>query len=298
MNDPTIFVDLGLPIALALIMAALGLSLTAADFTRLTAHPRGVVIGLANLFLLAPALAFVVAELFGLAPVFAVGLVLLGASPGGTTANLLTHLARGDTALSITMTALSSLAAVITVPLYLSLAVARFDASVADDVSMLGVVARVLLITVVPLALGMRIRSRHPRWALERQAAAKRVATVAFVGVVIAAVASEWETITGNIAALMGATITLNVSAMACSFAVSRLARLDRRQATAVAMELGVHNATLTIAVATSIDTALAIPAAVYSCFQFVTAGVLAALMAPRNQASARVPSAGTVAPL
>ena len=117
-----------LPIALALIMLSLGLTLTVADFKRIFTAPRGVLIGLANLLVLSPLLAFLVAELYGLEAALAVGLVLLGASPGGTTANLMTHLARGDTALSVSMTALSSIAAVITVPLYLSLAIDRFDA--------------------------------------------------------------------------------------------------------------------------------------------------------------------------
>jgi BASS family bile acid:Na+ symporter len=117
MEDTSLFATLGLPIALTLIMGSLGLSLTPSDFRRVAVQPRGVLIGLANLFVVSPLLAFAVAELYGLDPVFAVGLVLLGAAPGGTMANLLTHLARGDTALSISMTALSSLAAVVTVPL-------------------------------------------------------------------------------------------------------------------------------------------------------------------------------------
>ena len=106
-----------LPIALAVIMISLGLSLTVADFRRVFVYPKGVSIGLVNLVLISPLLAFAIAEAFALDPALAVGLVLLGSSPGGTMANLLTHLARGDTALSITMTATSSLAAVVTVPL-------------------------------------------------------------------------------------------------------------------------------------------------------------------------------------
>src|SRR5512133_2253083 len=110
-------------------MGTLGLSLRPADFARILRRPRGVAIGLANLFAVSPLLAFGVAELYGLEPAFAVGLVLLGASPGGTLANLLTHLARGETALSITMTAISSVAAAVTVPLYLTLAVDHFGAA-------------------------------------------------------------------------------------------------------------------------------------------------------------------------
>jgi len=155
-----------LPIALAVIMASLGMSLTMEDFRRVLVYPKGVSIGLANLVLLSPLLAFAVAETYSLQPELAVGLVLLGASPGGTLANLLTHLARGDTALSITMTATSSVAAVITVPLFLKLATSHFGASGLDTkVSMLAVVARVLLITIIPLSFGMWLRARRPQQA-------------------------------------------------------------------------------------------------------------------------------------
>ena len=117
-----------LPIALAVIMTVLGLALTPADFRRVVVFPRGVAIGLSNLIVISPLLAFAVAEAYALDPALAVGLVILGAAPGGTMANMLTHLARGDTALSITLTAISSVAAVITVPLYLELATNHFGA--------------------------------------------------------------------------------------------------------------------------------------------------------------------------
>jgi bile acid:Na+ symporter, BASS family len=284
-EDTSTFATVGLPIALAGIMIALGLSLTPADFKRVFVFPKGVAIGLFNLLLVSPLLAFLVAEGFGLAPALAVGLVLLGASPGGTMANLLTHVARGDTALSVTMTATSSIAAVVTVPLFLSLAIDHFDASVADDVSMGGVVARVFLITVIPLSIGMTIRARRTAWAVENEPKAKKLALILFLLVVIGAVASEFETVTENFSELALAALTLNVAAMTISFTVARLARLSGAQATAIAMELGVHNSTLAITVASSVATVLAIPAAVYSVFMFITAGAFARVMYKRNAA-------------
>ena len=287
MDDQSVFAAVLLPVALALIMGSLGLSLTVGDFKRVVVQPRGVLIGIANLLVVSPLLAFDVAEFYGLDPLFAVGLVLLGASPGGTLANLLTHLAKGETALSITMTAISSVAAVVTVPLYLTLAVDHFGAAVGDDVSTTGVAARVFLITVVPLSIGMRLRARDPAWATTAEPKAKRLAFGVFLVVVAGAVGSEFGTVSDHLGELAAATITLNVAAMAVSFTVARLARLSDPQATAIAMELGLHNATVAIAIGASVDESLTIPAAVYSGFMFVTAGAFARVMARRNAAAA-----------
>jgi BASS family bile acid:Na+ symporter len=195
----------------------------------------------------------------------------------------MTALARGDTALSVSMTALSSIAAVVTVPLYLGLAIDHFDAGLADDISTAGVSLRVLLITVVPLAVGMAFRRRRPERAAALEPRFKRVAIVAFLAVVAVAVASEFDTIADNFADLALATLTLNALAMGCSFAIARAARLSSRQATAVALELGIHNGTLAITVGLLISDDLAVPAAVYSAFMYLTAGLFARLLFRRN---------------
>lgn len=291
MEDTSVFATVLLPIALAAIMFTLGLTLKTADFRRIATQPRGVAIGLTNLLVISPLLAFAVATLYDLEPALAVGLVLLGASPGGTMANLLTHLARGDVALSVTMTAISSVAAVVTVPTFLALAVSHFDATVADNVSMGGVVARVFLITIVPLSAGMWYRARDEVRAAALEPRLKQVAFTVFLLVVIGAVVSEFETIADNFGILALATLTLNVAAMTASFAIARAASLSDRQATAIAMELGVHNSTLAIAVGSSIDEVLSIPAAVYSAFMFITAGLFARVMFRRNDGVATRPA-------
>ncbi len=283
-----------LPIAVAVIMLTLGLSLTPADFRRVFVFPRGVAIGLTNLLVVSPLLAFVVATVFDLSPALAVGLVLLGASPGGTMANMLTHLARGDVALSVSMTAVSSVCSLVTVPLFLGLAIDHFDAGIGDDISMGGVVLRVFLVTLVPLAIGMRLRHRYRERVGASYERVRQVALGAFVLVVVAAVASEFDLLTDNFAEVAAATLALNVAAMSISFGVARLARLNDRQSTAIAMELGIHNSTLAIAVAATIATSIAIPAAVYSAFMFITAGLFALLMHSRNTAAE--PEAATVA--
>ena len=256
--EDSLFATVLLPAALAVIMVSLGLSLTTGDFRRVLVQPRGVSVGIANLVVISPLLAFGIAELYGLDPVFAVGLVLLGASPGGTMANLLTHLARGDTALSVTMTAISSVAAVVTVPLFLELSTEHFGADdFAENVEMLGVVARVLLITVIPLALGMWLRSRRPKRVAEIEGTVKKVAFGIFVAVVVGVIVAENQRVLDNLDAVAPAVITLNIAAMGISFAIAKLARLDDRQSTAIAIELGVHNSTLAIAVGATIATSL-----------------------------------------
>ena len=287
--EDSLFAVVLLPIALAVIMVSLGMSLTVVDFRRVLVYPKGVSIGLANLVVISPLLAFGVAELYSLEPGLAVGLVLLGASPGGTMANLLTHLARGDTALSITMTAISSLAAVVTVPFFLTVATDHFGASGLDEaVDMLGIVARVLLITVVPLSFGMWLRARRPERVAAIESTVRTVALAVFLAVVIGVIVAEHERVLDHLDEVAAAAATLNVAAMALSFTIARLARLDDRQSTAIAIELGIHNSALAIAVGATIATVLTIPAAVYASFMFFSAGLFARVMYRRNVRGSR----------
>jgi BASS family bile acid:Na+ symporter len=274
-------------------MFTLGLGLKVEDFKRVFVYPRGVSIGMVNLVLVSPLLAFVIADLFNLDPLLAMGLVLLGASPGGTLANMFTHLAKGETALSVTMTGLSSVVAVITIPLYLGLANSYFDVgSSLDDVNMLTVVLRTFLITVLPLSLGLWVRTRSPERVEHIRPGLTRASLILFVLVVIGAVVSEFDLIQENFARVAAAAFALNVVAMAFSFTASKLGRLSDRQATAIAIELGIHNATVAIVVAGMINDELMIPAAVYSAFMFMTGGIFARFMHSRNAAEA-VPEPG-----
>lgn len=273
-----------LPVALAVIMVGLGLELTVRDFKRVALEPRGAAIGLLNLIVISPLLAFVIAEIYSLSAGLAVGLVLLGTSPGGTTANLLTHLARGDTALSVTLTAISSAAAVITVPVFLELAIDRFGAEeLTGDLGMLGIVLRVLLVTIIPLAAGMWVRANRTALAERIVGPFKRISMAIFVLVVVGVIIAENDLVLDNFDDVAAAALTLNLAAMTVSFTIARIARLDNRQATAISIELGVHNSTLAIAVGASLATVLTVPAAVYASFMFITAGLFARVMYVRN---------------
>ena len=278
-------IEVVLPLSLIFIMFNIGLSLTPDDFRRVVKIPRGVAVGMVNLLIVAPFLAFFVATVFDLDPVLAVGLVLLGSAPGGTMANMYTHLAKGETALSVTLTALSSVLCVVTVPLYLQLADNHFGGgNLIDDVNMIGVAARVIVITLLPLVAGMIVRQKKPTWTSVRKPGLDRAALYVFVIVVIAAVVSEWGTIVDNFAKVALATLALNVLAMSIAFGASRALRLTERASTAIALELGIHNATVAITVGNLLgDDAFIVPAGVYSLFMFTNGALFAWYMSRRN---------------
>lgn len=281
--DSPLLTSIVLPAAIAVIMWSLGLTLAPADFRRVFVAPRGIAIGMLNMAFISPALAIAMAELFGLAPELAVGLVLLGASPGGMMANVLTHLSRGDTALSVTMTAVSSVGAIVTVPLFLALAAGHFGAGEVGDANMLGVVVRVFAITIVPVAIGMALRQRYPGWVATFYPRLRSVSLTLFGLVILGAIASEHDTVAENVTEVGAAALALNLAAMSVSFAISKLARLGDRQATAISLELGIHNAALAIAVGATLATELTVPAAVYATFMLFTGGAFAWAMSSRN---------------
>lgn len=293
----TIFTTVLLPLALVIIMTSLGVALTLADFRRVMVYPRGVGIGLGNLLIISPALAFGIAWAFSLPPELAVGVVLLGAAPGGTMANMLTHLARGDTALAVTMTAVSSALCVITVPLFLGLGLNLFmSGDAAAPTPALGpIVVKILLITLVPLSFGMLVRAYAPALAQRMAQPLKKLAIGFFVLVVIAAILAERNNILDFILSVGAAVVCLNVLAMGSGYTCARLGRLNCAQTTAVAIELGIHNTTLSMAVGGMVSSTMTIPGAVYGTFMFATAGLFAWAMARQHRPQASGVSETTI---
>lgn len=282
MNNP-LLASVFLPAGIAAIMFALGLSLVAADFRRVWESPKAVAIGMVNLAVVAPLLAFAMAELFALPPALAVGLVLLGASPGGMMANMLTHLARGDTALSVSMTALSSMAAVLTLPIYVAASTAHFGVEVDAGLEMSGLALLVFAVTILPLAAGMALNARWPEEVAARSREVRIASLTVFVAIVAGAIVSEHRTVIEYIPQVAAAGVALNLSAMGVAFATARLAQLSDAQATAIALELGIHNAALAIAVGATMAAEFSVPAAVYSSFMLGTGGAFAYAMSRRN---------------
>ncbi|HIQ44230.1 MULTISPECIES: bile acid:sodium symporter family protein [Pseudomonas] len=274
--DPLL--TLFLPAALGIIMLGLGLSLSLADFARVAKFPRPVLIGLACQLLLLPLACFFLAKLFGLAPALAVGLMLLAASPGGTTANLYSHLAHGDVALNITLTAVNSVVAILTMPLIVNLSLAHFMSADQAIPLQFAKVVQVFAIVLGPVAIGMWLRSRFPHFAERMQKPVKIVSALFLLLIILLAVAKDWRTFVEYAPAVGGAALAFNLLSMAVGYCVPRLLKLDLRQAIAIAMEIGIHNGTLAIALALSPallnNPTMAIPAAIYSLIMFVTAAL------------------------
>lgn len=272
--DPLL--TLFLPIALGIIMLGLGLSLTLADFARVAKFPKPVLIGLGCQLVLLPIVCFFLAKAFGLAPALAVGLMLLAASPGGTTANLYSHLAHGDVALNITLTAVNSVVAVLTMPLIVNLSLAYFMEGDQALPLQFTKVVQVFIIVLGPVAIGLWIRSRFPGFALRMEKPVKIISALFLLVIIILAVVKDWQTFVDYAPLVGGAALAFNLISLAVGYWVPRLCKLSLRQSIAIGMEIGIHNGTLAIALALSPmllnNATMSIPAAIYSIIMFFTA--------------------------
>lgn len=258
--------DLLLPLGLAFIMFAMGLALTTADFRVVAARPRAVALGLTCQMLLLPAAAFVVVTGFGIRPDFAIGLMILAACPGGITSNLLTHLAGGATALSVSLTAITSIAGVLSVPLVVNMALIHFGDG-ARDLPVAGMVSGMFMVSTLPLVCGMAVRARAPGIAARMAGLARQVATALFALIVVGAFASQWRVMMDNAAETLPPALVLNAGAMALAAVLARVVALERCERIAIVLETGLQNGALAIFVAATLlaSPSMMVPAIVYA---------------------------------
>ena len=272
MND-SVLISVGLPIALAIIMFGLGLSLEVGDFRRVARTPRAVVVALGLQVLVLPVIAFGLVVAFDLDPLLAVGVMLLAASPGGTTANLFSHLFRGDVALNITLTAINSVLAAVTIPLVTNLVIGYFDTD-GDLGLQWSKVVQVIAIVLVPVAVGMLVRRWSRGFAARADKPVRVFSIVVLVAVAVGALLGERENLGDYLQQVGLVTGLLCVLSLSLGYAGARLARLEQPQAVASSMEVGIHNTTVALTIALSVldSTEVAIPAAVYSILMYVLA--------------------------
>ncbi len=268
-----------LPLALFVVLFGMGLSLTIADFRRVCVAPLAKLVGLACQILLLPLLALAVIWAFGLKSELAVGLMLLAACPGGPTSNLISHLARGDAALSVTLTAVSSVLTVFTLPWIMGWALQYFMGAGEEIALPFGkTMVQLALVTILPVALGMTVQRLRPAMAVRMGRPANVVSVVFLAAVIGMAVAREKDLLV-QIVLAGPAAVALNVLAMTMGFLMARWFRLSLRQRITISVETGIQNGTLALGIALGIleNARIAMPAVVYSLFMFVTGAVVIA---------------------
>lgn len=275
-------------VALALIMFGLGLSLSLADFKRVLGYPKAVVIALLLQVVALPAACYLLVIAFGLPPLFAVGLMLLAASPGGVSANLFSHLFGGNVALNISLTAINTVLSIVTLPLIANWAIAAFADTGQVVPLQFAKVAEVVAVVLLPVAAGMVLAARAPAFAARMEKPFKIFSAVVLAAFVLIAIVKEWPALAGSFATLGPAVLTFNLLSLLTGYYVSRAAGMDKALATAISFEIGVHNSTLAIFVALSVlgSVQLALPAAIYSVSMYITAALFGMLVLRRGPAA------------
>tara|TARA_B100001123_G_scaffold443956_1_gene591495 strand:+ start:885 stop:1736 length:852 start_codon:yes stop_codon:yes gene_type:complete len=282
----SIVTDVFLPLALAFIMFALGLGLTGSDFLRVIKQPRDFFVGSISQIILLPIIALILVKIWPIAPELAIGVMIIAAAPGGVTSNILTSFAKGDVALSISLTAIISLLSVITIPFIVLTAVDLIaDINVSQDISIISMARDMFLIVTVPVIIGMLFRKLFPNISNKFESIARKISMLLFVFVLLGAIVAEKENIVSYFTQAGLITLTLNVVMMIIAFYIAKFLSSGAAQKKCITIECGLQNGTLAIFVASSIfDGGLyVIPAATYSLIMFITSLIFVYIVRKSN---------------
>lgn len=270
--EQSVFIELGLPISLFIIMMGMGLTLTLADFTREAKAPRGVLIGSAAQLILMPALGFLVAAAFSFSPAIAVGIIIIAACPGGATSNVIAFLASGNVALSIALTAIASLATIVSLPLYVNLGLG-WQMGVESDLRMPVVKTIVMLFSIIliPVAIGMLVKAKAPLFATKAEKAVNVFGAVVLLVLIVVITFSVRDRLTTLVAQAGLACAALNLAGIFAGWLASRFGGLSNKDALTIAIELGIKNATIGMLVAVTLlhSPEMAMPSAVYGLLMY-----------------------------
>ena len=275
-----------LPIALGIIMLGLGLSLTIADFKRVLIYPKAIVIGLLCQMILLPVVCFGIAILFNLPPALAVGLLLLSASPGGATANLYSHLAKGDVALNISLTAVNSVLTLLTLPFIVNFAIDYFMGSGQVIPMQFKKILEVFAIVLIPVGIGMIINYFSASTSKKLEKPVKIISALFLVIIIVGAIVKEKDQFLLYFQQVGLAALTFNVISMAIGYFIPFLLKVNKKQSIAIGMEIGIHNGTLAIYIALNVigNSVMSIPPAVYGLIMFFTAAAFGYIVSRKPQ--------------
>ncbi len=268
-------IDILLPLSLVFIMFTLGLGLTADDFKNVIREPKAFGVGLLNQMVILPIIAFYLIQLFGLTKEMAVGMMILACCPGGVTSNIITKLAKGDTALSISYTAVVSLVTVITLPIITGFSMEYFMGSDAQPLNILSLGLTMFLITAIPVIIGLIIHSKFTQFASSFEPVASKISSVLFIIIVAGALASEWDAFINNLDTLGPTIVALIVIMLTIGFNSSKWFKMSKERAVTVAIESGIQNATVGITIGNIILnqkglSILSLPSGVYGILMYI----------------------------
>lgn len=279
MDITTIIGQIFLPVSLAIIMFGMGLSLVIGDFVRIFTYPKAVLVGLINQIILLPIIGFSIVVLFKLSPTMATGVMILSLCPGGPTSNLITQVSRGNIGLSVTLTALASLITVFTIPVLLSEAIAYFtgNTGVVIELPVLQTMLQILVITVIPIAIGMIIRKRNEGFALRMEKPMRTASTILFVIIFLVIIIANKDNLVQAMKEVGLATLLLNLLTMGLGFLTAKLFGIAGNSQITITIESGIQNGTLAFVIATTIlnNFEMGLPTGAYSIWMFITGGIL-----------------------
>ncbi|MCE7995139.1 MAG: bile acid:sodium symporter family protein [Roseivirga sp.] len=267
-----------LAISLIIIMLGMGLSLVFADFRRVFLYPKAVVIGLLNQLILLPLIAFGVTMAFPTRPEIAVGLMILAACPGGPTSNLIAHLAKADTALSVTLTALSSFITLLTIPFIVNFSLTHFlEAGQVIKLDVVNTIVQILVIVIIPVTIGMLIRRYKEGFAMKMERPVRIASGIVLMLVIVGLVIKEKDNIMSYMEEAGLVALMLNIATMVVGYLSARMLNINKKMARSISIESGIQNGTLAITIAVVLlgSTEYAITAAVYSLIMFASGGVV-----------------------
>ncbi len=270
-----------LAVALIIIMFGMGLSLTIQDFTRLFQRPKAIIVGLLNQIILLPLIAYLLLSVMNVNTDIAIGVMIIAACPGGPTSNLITHLAKGDISLSVSLTAANSLITIFTIPFVVDFALRQFlNANEMIQIDKLQTVIQIFAIVIIPVAIGMAIKRAKPVFADKMNKPVKIASAAVLFLVIIALVVKKKEDIIPYLQQAGIATLLLNLVTMGVGFATAKIAKLNLAQSLTISIESGIQNGTMAIAIASGIllNENYAIAPAVYSLIMFLTSGIVIGL--------------------
>lgn len=277
-----------LPLSLAIIMLGMGMTLTPVDFKRIIRYPKSVLLGLTNQIILLPIVAFLITVIFQMEPIMAIGLMVLAVSPGGPTSNLITHTCKGNIALSVTLTAIASFITILTIPLILSWALGYFGSTsdVAIELPIMDTILQVMVITVIPISIGMLIKKYKSKFAARMEKPMRIASAILFILVLLAVIAVNAETIARGLKEVGLVTLVLNLATMALGFVSAKLLKLDFKSIISITIESGIQNGTLAFVIVSTIlkNTEMGIPIAAYSIWMFITGGILMWVLGRRKE--------------